>query len=557
MPRRRRETWAADCETDPFKPGRIPQPFIWGAYEIASRRYETFGSAAGFIDFFSDRKCTVYFHNGGKFDLHYLRPYFESDQNILLINGRITRARIGAAEFRDSYSLIPVPLAKYKKDDFDYAILEEDVRNLPDNMVRIERYLRSDCVNLGNLLSAFFERYGRALTQAGAAMSYWSKNYNHGKKPRQSATQFERYRPYYYGGRVECFVSGVRDVLYKIVDKNSAYPDAMRARHPISNEAMQLKDIPQDESKIRSCFITLRGIARGCFPYRGTDGSLGFPRDGDSRVYHVTGWEYLAACDENAFDCEQVIAVHYFRETTSFKDYIDYFYHERKVAKANGDRAGDLFSKLFMNSCYGGFAMNPENYHEYLLSSAEKLPEHLADGYASYHAWGDGRELLWRKLSLETQRRMYKNIATAASITGYVRAGLFRDLCRVQEPLYCDTDSISAVDVSCLSLGNELGQWKVELECDQYAIAGKKLYAKRSAFDQGWNKEDNQFDYPKGSHKVACKGVKLTPDEIIAVARGDTVKYNPAVPTYSICRAQPRFTARDVKLTAKPTLHVN
>ena len=540
MPRKRREIWAADCETDPFKPGRIPHPFIWGAYEIGTRRYECFGSEQTFVNFFSDRKCTVYFHNGGKFDLHYLRPHFKSDENILLINGRITRARIGEAEFRDSYSLIPVPLAKYQKEEFDYAILEADVRSLPENVERIERYLRSDCVNLGNLLSAFFERYGHALTQAGAAMSYWAKNYNHGKKPRQSAAQFQRYRPYYYGGRVECFRSGVRDVQFEIVDKNSAYPDAMRAEHPISCEAMQLDELPTDVTDIQKTFLSLRGVARGCFPYREQNGELRFPRDGSERVYHVTGWEYLAALSENAFDCDKVESIHYFRETVSFREYIDYFYEQRQIAKANNDKAGDLFSKLFMNSCYGGFAMNPENYHEYLLSSAERLVDHLAEGYTSYHSWGDGRELLWRQLPVETQTRMYKNIATAASITGYVRAALFRDLRRVQGLIYCDTDSISAEDVSSLDQGKELGQWKVEAKCDQYAIAGKKLYAMREA--------------GTGEYKIACKGVNLTAQEIIAVARGDTIKYNPAVPTYSITRTDPRFTSRDVRLTAKPTL---
>lgn len=553
MPRKRREIWAADCETDPFKIGRIPKPFIWGAYELRTRRYECFSSEKLFVDFFSERKCTVYFHNGGKFDLHYLRPYFKSDENILLINGRITRARIGAAEFRDSYSLIPVPLAKYQKDEFDYAILEEDVRHLPENVERIERYLKSDCVNLGNLLEQFFSRYGHALTQAGAAMSYWAKNYNHGKKPRQSAAQFERYRPYYYGGRVECFVSGVRDVAFKIVDKNSAYPDAMRSRHPISCEAMQLDEVPTDEQEITQCFITLRGRCAGAFPYRAPSGELTFPRDDSIRTFHVTGWEYLAARAENAMEVQSVEAVHYFRETTSFKDYIDYFYHERKIAKANGDKAGDLFSKLFMNSCYGGFAMNPENYHEYLLSSVERLTDHLSEGFQDYHDWGDGRRLLWRTLPLDTQKRMYKNIATAASITGYVRAALFRDLQRVQDPLYCDTDSISAREVGGLTIGPDIGQWKIELECDRYAIAGKKLYAKRAAYDQQFNKDTGCFDYPKGSHKLACKGVNLTAEQIELIAAGDTFDYHPQVPTYSITRSQPRFINREVKATAKPT----
>jgi hypothetical protein len=555
MPRRRHEVWAADCETDPFLPGRIPQPFIWGAYEIYSRRYECFGSRETFVAFFRDRKCTVYFHNGGKFDLHYLRSEFNSDENILLVNGRITRCKIGSAEFRDSFSLIPVALAKYQKEKFDYSILEVSERSKPDNVVKIEVYLKSDCVNLGDVLRQFFERYGRGLTQAGVAMNYWARHYHGNRKPNQSPAQFERYRPYYYGGRVECFVSGYREnVPFKIVDKNSAYPHAMLQEHPIACEAMLLSRLPV-ESEIPACFITLRCQSDGAFPYRLESGELVFPRDSEIRLYHITGWEFIAALEENCVRHIEILEVHHFRETVSFAGYIHHFYNERKIAKCNGDKAGDLFSKLFMNSCYGGFAMNPEEYHEYMLSSVEKMGEHLEDGYKDYHPWGDGRQLLWRKLPLETQRRMYKNIATAASITGYVRAQLFRDLCKVRNPYYCDTDSISARDVSGLRIGSELGQWKIEADCDLYAIAGKKLYAKRKTL--AWYAQEldaaraKDPDATVSRWKLACKGVNFSAEDICRIAQGEMLEYAPAVPTYSITRPEPRFIHRSVRLTAK------
>lgn len=548
MPRRQREIWAADCETDPFKPGRIPQPFIWGAYEIRSRRYETFSSADSLIHFFRDRKCTAYFHNGGKFDLHYLRAWFESDQNILLINGRIVRARIGQAEFRDSYSLIPIPLATYQKDEFDYSILEADVRDLPENAQKIEKYLKSDCVNLGSLLGQFFDRYGHALTQAGAAMTYWVKHYNGGRKPRQSPAQFARYQPYYYGGRVECFVSGYKATRFTVVDKNSAYPDAMLQNHPIACEAV-LCDQPPADRWLSACFLTVQCISHGALPYRLESGELVFPWDDEHRTYQITGWEFIAGLEENALRDIKIIECHWFRETISFEEYIQYFYLERKAAKANGDKAGDIFSKLFMNSCYGGFAMNPENYHEYMLSSVEKLGEHIEDGYSSYHPWGDGRQLLWRRLPLETQERMYKNIATAASITGYVRAELFRDLRKVRNPIYCDTDSISCEDPTGLCIGSELGQWKIEAECDWYALAGKKMYCQGKSIE--WLLKEREKNPDASPYKFACKGVNLTPDDIIGIANGDTVKYTPQVPTYSITRPEPRFINRDVRATAK------
>jgi hypothetical protein len=328
----------------------------------------------------------------------------------------------------------------------------------------------------------------------------------------------------------------------------------MLSEHPIAHEGMLLSKLPPDVD-LPACFITLRCVSDGALPYRLESGELVFPRDDRLRLYHITGWEFIAACEENALRDIEIIEVHWFRETVNFAGYIHHFYNQRKIAKCNGDKAGDLFSKLFMNSCYGGFAMNPENYHEYMLSSKEKLGEHIEDGYTDYHPWGDGRQLLWRKLPLDVQQRMYKNIATAASITGFVRAKLFCDLRKVQGALYCDTDSISATDVSRLRLGGELGEWKIEAECDLYAIAGKKLYAKRKSL--GWYARELDAARAKDPDavvdrwKLACKGVNLSAEEICHIAKGGTQEYHPAVPTYSITRPQPRFINREVRLTAK------
>jgi hypothetical protein len=92
-------------------------------------------------------------------------------------------------------------------------------------------------------------------------------------------------------------------------------------------------------------------------------------------------------------------------------------------------------------------------------------------------------------------------------------------------------------------MGRALGEWKVELECDAYAVAGKKMYAFRSATDL--------YDVPKGEYKVACKGVDLTANEIIRVAKGETVIYEPEVPTYSITRPEPCLINRVVTMTAR------
>lgn len=541
------EIWALDCETDPFKKGRDnPRPFLWGAYCRTLSRYETFGFGRQVLDFFSERRCCVYAHNGGRFDFHYLRDGFESEQQILIINGRISKFRVGKAEFRDSFSLLPVPLSAYQKEKVDYTLFEPEVRELPENKKMIENYLRSDCVNLAELLWEFASRFGRPLTQAGCAMAYYIKHYRRGVKPRQSAVQFERYKPFFFGGRVECFKAGYGVQDFKVVDKNSAYPHAMLSEHPLSPVAELHKDIPSD---IEQCLISFTGVSEGALPYREIDNSLIFPRDKQEREYHVTGWELKKAMELKLVRVDSIKEVHYFAETQNFRGYIEHFYQERMAARVKGDKAGDLFSKLFMNSCYGKFASDPSKYHDFMIVAPERLAAMEDQGWKAYKPWGDGRWLCYQPQPIE--RHWYYNIATAASITGYVRAGLLEDLNQATGLLYCDTDSISAERVERLTMGAKLGEWKLELECDEYAITGKKTYAFRSAKDQQWNAKENLYEYPKGAYKIACKGVDLDASDIIRASKGETVLYEPEVPTYSITRPLPVLINRTVSLTAK------
>ena len=474
-------------------------------------------------------------HNGGRFDYHYLRDHINSDEQLMVIAGRMAKFNIGEAEFRDSVNILPVPLSAFQKTEIDYAKLEPDVRHL--HMDEIKRYLRSDCVNLWNFVDRYYKEYGRTLTQAGAAMKYWKKKFKPVFLPQTSAQNL-RYRHYYYGGRVECFKTGHGRSDFQVVDINSAYPFAMLRNHPISPTAAMTDRLPPDK-KLSQCFITLDAIANGCFPYREEgDNKLMFPADGRVRRYHITGWELIAAFECDAVKIIDIKEIHYFPMSLNFTDYVHHFYEQRKIAKANGDKAGDIFAKLFLNSLYGKFASDPEKYSEYLIATDDTLARWNGKrfGYKCIQPWGD-RHLMARPLPEEKHR--FYNVATAASITGFVRAHLFKALHRCEGLLYCDTDSIAACDTGRIELGNELGQFKHELYCDEYAIAGKKLYA-----FHGRKNADCEYEW-----KVASKGVRLTPQEIIKVAKGGKVKYTPEVPTYSVRRESPIFIEREISRT--------
>lgn len=519
-----------DSETDPFKKHRIPKPFIWGYFDGQS--FQLFNDVQTLCEFLSKKRIIVYAHNGGKFDFHFLLDQLDPYQEVRIINGRLAQAHIGKCELRDSFNILPVPLKAYKKDDIDYSIMEEDERNKPENREKIVDYLRGDCVYLYELIMKFVERFGLHLTQAGASMAQWKK-ISQRDAPQTDQTFYETFAPYYYGGRVECFEHGIIDTHFKVYDINSAYPRAMMEPHPYSPEYEHSTRYMKDAD-----FVRVRCVSTGALPYRGIDElGLSFPHDDETREYTVSGWEYRLGKDTGTIRKDKVIESFRFAEHVSFEEYVEHFYQMRLIAKASNDDATSLFAKLFMNSLYGKFAANPDNYNNYILIPASRIADLAGSGWEFGGELGDW--ILGEAPLADFQKRYY-NVATGASITGYVRAMLWNAIQSSDGVLYCDTDSIAVRKAgAAVTLGDSLGQWKDEGEFDRAGIAGKKLYIFQGCADaQG-----------KRTYKTASKGARLSHSELWEVASGDEITFTPEVPTFSMRKA-PVFTSRRIVKTA-------
>jgi hypothetical protein len=541
MKRNHAELWTLDCETDPFEYGKTDiEPFIWGAYD--GYEYHQFDTPDQVADFFALRDAVVYAHNGGKFDYFFMFEQLEEFTEIMVINGRLSRFNIGEAEFRDSWNILPFPLGAYKKDDMDYSIMKKGERDKPKNREKIERYLRGDVTYLWELVNAFRGEYGHNLTLASSALAAWRRIAKQ-KNPKSTRGFYNEYAPYYYGGRVECFEGGIIEKQFKVIDINSAYPFAMTHDHPYGQSALAIKRIPAEG--VERCFISLECDSDGALPYRDpTTNKLTFPHA--RNLYHITGWEYVAAKECGAIRNEKVKKVVMFNESINFRDYVDHFFalkddaaQRLKMNPNNSEANRDyIFAKLFLNSLYGKMAANPEQYKEHFL-----YPPEFCEAMAVKGGWKTqcivGPHAIGAK-PLAEEKQNYFNVATAASITGFVRAMLFKAIAQSDTPLYCDTDSIACVGTGSLDLHpTRLGAWDVEAECKGGAIAGKKLYAFELV----------EPDKKGNTHKLASKGAKLTAEQIYTVASGHTVEYVPIAPTFSLSRGVNIIT-RDIKKTA-------
>jgi hypothetical protein len=555
MPRPR-SIATCDCETDPFLHRRIPKPFIWGFYD--GREFQTFDSTDALVEYIKPKRLTLYAHNGGKFDFMYLLSHV-GETTAQIINGRIVCMKLGETELVDSYAAIPEALGDIKKDKIEYWKMEKEYRE--QYREEILSYLRGDCVYLYELMSTYRKIGGHKKTIASNALTHAKKL---GIEPGTTNHRFDaNYRPFYFGGRTECFRPGSHEHI-SVLDIKSSYPNAMMYDHPTGGYMYRQNDFTGlDRDAITRSMIILKCFANGCFPLRTqTSEGLKFPKAHNE--YRVTGWEYLAAKDLGLIDDEQIIEVRYTDQKITFRDYVLHWYEYKNAHPKKQFPIEYAIGKRFMNSLYGKMAQNPERYHDYkIVADDTQLPcdKPIVDktgkcrvcGFPEMdHGWlfyttFEGRtfhrrESLWKyryRFGIEWEAKpLYKNVATGASITGFARAALLRAMHAIgaEHVIYCDTDSLVVdrfADHSILPQSDKIGDWELEIKRAPIGhFCGKKLYAididptKKC----GCETRNGQCD----RHKVVTKGGRLTFKEMEKLAAGEDIFYEPQAPSYSL-----------------------
>ena len=500
MPRKKQKRIATiDCETDPFLHGREPKPFVWGLY-MDSSFYSFWGDdcAEQLLAFLADETdLIIYAHNGGKFDFFYLLGHL--DPGIFVMNGRIAKATLfeGQIELRDSWLIIPTPLSAYKKDEINYEKFEREVRNV--HKTEIVSYLRGDCVYLHNFISDFIDLFGLHFTIGGAAFHQIKKSGY--EIPRTYEKYDDKFRKFYYGGRVQCFETGSFYGNYEYVDINSSYPYSMIHEHWYGTNYHTSSNLPGGENG--SWFAEIRAKSFGALPYRYEEKKgvlkLLFPDDGIERTYFASGWEILTGLETGTLKIEKIIKCYRPVFKRSFSEFIDKYYELKKNTDKYGDPSKYNLYKLIQNSPYGKLAQDARKYKEFCIVEHGDWPENDPN-WAEDKRWKpfsdapNGKRIFQRD---NPEDRFY-NVPTAASITGFSRAYLWKNIVQNSvTPLYCDTDSIICKKFNG-AIGAELGQWERECIFDDVHIAQKKMYC-------GSYKEDDETKY-----KIASKGVRFS-----------------------------------------------
>lgn len=514
-----------DCETDPFEHGVIVKPFSIG-FDTGNRYIDFWGDncVKEFFEFLATETAEgleyiIYAHNGGKFDFFFFLNYLDAGQTPLIMGGRLVKIYFAKQEFRDSFAIIPQALGSYKKEEIDYSKFTRDKRE--NHKLEIRDYLRSDCAYTRELICGFHNMFGDKLTIASASLPMLN-----------SFTGFERiagdnfdnkFRHFYYGGRNQCFETGVLLPKYGnkffVYDRNSMYPAVMRdVLHPVSNRPELQRTIDSDTD-----FACIEAINNGALPMRADNGGLDFTVK--RGVFFATIHEINAGLETGTLKILRVLHAWKFDRKASFEEFVTTFYNMRLEAKAAGDKVRDILYKFCLNSGYGKFALNPRKFRQWSMTIGE-VPQpqatvHCPDGWTLHSQSGD--LFIWSRPN--PRKGGFYNVATAASITGAARANLLLNIALAKRPVYCDTDSIICEGFAGELNETELGGWKLEATGDRIAIGGKKLYTI-------YNKAE--LNETGIAVKRASKGVRLTPNEIVSVCNGEEILYKNPVPCFSL-----------------------
>jgi len=315
-------------------------------------------------------------------------------------------------------------------------------------------------------------------------------------------------RACYSGGMVRNFFIGStsNQRIYKY-DVNSLYP------------AMMLKDFPvkllEDTTDCHpNKFAHAIRKGGGCAAVDIVDYTRTYPKRHNNRLDEVKGKYSTFLCGQelkNALLLGSVARVRYgsiYEIAPIFKEYVNYFWALRRTKQSQGDKVGEQFVKLLMNSLYGRFGMkghkwvefNSKNLEQYYLYYGKVCPPaYLRESFSpvvtsfkhQFYADGLDSEINLRyfsgKLEMQfpTGEHRESFCAVSAFVTSYARERL-RELIAiagVEETLYCDTDSLFVTELGSKRLikadevdPTALGKLKLEGTARKCVFYGPKDY---------------------------------------------------------------------------------
>lgn len=482
------------------------------------------------------RNATVFFHNGGKFDLDIILDRFIFNHDTITIdhclfnNGRIMKMTISyrdiSISFLDSISFLNGSLASitgdkgfpviHKKLEFDHTLVTKDTwMNIDTDL-----YFRHDLLGLAEALDIYvktnFKQFSinviNCVSAANVGKRILKSKYLDAKTievPEDESTD-SFYRSSYHGGRTEIFFRGQLEGKYHYYDFTSLYPHTACLLLPKGqSRKTEFGKFDLGDEKGRKRFLiwckgycgifkcvvkTIRFDVKPLFAVIHQN-KLVFPHLKDWTELTLTSAEISKALEFGLYDIRILNGRHWFG-ATYLKDIHEELFKLKAESKAAGNLGESQTNKIQMNSIYGGLGMS--------LYNRVQTEIHMNTGF--------GRDYLFSRMCDETlksfkqvgnsficniksSQRCESAVQVASFITAYARCMLWELIYDIEQlgykVVYGDTDSIfTDCDISKHpelfkkwvpdGSGKSLGSLKDELDGDyitNMTIIAPKCYS--------------------------------------------------------------------------------
>lgn len=304
----------------------------------------------------------------------------------------------------------------------------------------------------------------------------------------------------YRGGRVQNWIVGTeQNVTY--IDANSLYPwAATQIQFPDLRTEVLTKDPLKHFSKkellkgigVSKALIEKPGEDIGYIPVRDKELQV-FPNQKCKLIGTWTHQELRDFVKKGAKIKAIERSVTYTKiNDNPLKDFMKELYQKR----VKGDQFRKDFYKILMNSVIGKFGQRNERL-ETEIDTVEKWHEYKEKGYEVRGAIGTNYRYV---KVLDTKPAAWYAPIICANVTAKARITLNEALEKIGRGrlIYCDTDGIlfTGKVPKTITIGKELGQWKVESEKSQALVYARKMYSldgniRVSGVSSTWlNKED-------------------------------------------------------------------
>ena len=480
-----------------------------------------------FFDALIQREGVWYAHAGGTYDSLWLVDMACKrglKWSAMLRGAGLLSVRIGKAEFRDSFALVPMSLEKAAPMGGAHKIglaLPDGYEGLSRKLNALERaaveeYLHADCIALLAMLDAL----GKGCADKGIDLkltvggSAWAsaRGWLGLPKTKHTHARYKVIRQGYYGGRTEVFQS--RAPAGQRYDIHSSYPAALsRVSLPFGEpkrldaRAASMAFGAGAEGIFSADVYVPKRLAIPPLPVRMPDRLL-YPVGDITGVW--TALELRRAIAAGA-EVERVRWAYTFPESAPilapFAERVWSYRAEaaaRSQAKNDEGAAWAAWFKWLANSLTGKLAQRPEK---------ESLRfEPISETGAPMLEERTERVLRSTKHGVfvieETERiDACAHVEWSAYLTAEARCELGEQLRHAPTPLYCDTDSVYARETLTRRIGPELGEWGHEGSLERWEALAPKVY---------------RYDC-QGKTTVKGKGLSgLTSDGFDALARGES-----------------------------------